>query len=60
MERVLTARSVMSFILLVLAYAMLIPGITEPVLHIVTTLDKAELATIGKNAILQNANLPSS
>jgi hypothetical protein len=48
----------MSFILLVLAYAMLIPGITEPVLHIVTTLDKAELATIGKNAILQNANLP--
>jgi hypothetical protein len=58
MERVLTARSVMSFILLVLAYAMLIPGITEPVLHIVTTLDKAELATIGKNAILQNANLP--
>jgi hypothetical protein len=58
MERVLTARSVMSFILLVLAYAMLIPGITEPVLHIVTTLDKAELATIGKDAILQNANLP--
>jgi uncharacterized paraquat-inducible protein A len=48
----------MSFILLVLAYAMLLPGITEPVLHIVTTLDKAELATIGKDAILQNANLP--
>jgi len=58
MECVLTARSVTSFILLVIAYAMLIPGLTEPVLHIVTTLDKAELATIGKDAILQNANLP--
>lgn len=58
MKCALTARSVTSFILLVLAYVMLIPGLTEPVLHIVTTLDKAELASIGKEALIQNAKLP--
>ena len=54
----MTVRGITSLFLLIVAYAMLIPGLTEPVLHIVTTLDKAELAAIGKDAIIQNANLP--
>ena len=58
MKRVLTAREITGLFLLGLAYAMLIPGLTEPVLHIVATIDKAELAAIGKDAILQDANIP--
>lgn len=49
----------LSLLLMVLAYAMLIPGITEPVLHVVTTLDKAELAVMGKEAILSSNSIPN-
>ena len=44
--------------LIVAAYGVLIPGITEPVLHIVTTLDKAELAHLGKDALLGSPEIP--
>lgn len=46
------------FFLLLIAYALLIPGITEPVLHLRTILDKAELAVLGKEAILQSGSIP--
>jgi phosphoglycerol transferase MdoB-like AlkP superfamily enzyme len=58
MKSALTVRAISSLFLLIIAYAMLIPGLTEPVLHIVTTLDKAELAALGKGAIIQNIELP--
>ncbi len=50
---------IFGFLFLILAYALLIPGITEPVLHVVTTLDKAELSVMGKEAILQSGTIPN-
>ena len=52
-------RVILGFIVLILAYALLIPGITEPVLHITTTLDKAELTVLGKEAILTSGSIPN-
>lgn len=51
-------RNLVGIVVLVLAYLMLIPGLTEPVLHIVTTLDKGELAAMGKEAVLQSGSIP--
>ncbi|MBN2866133.1 MAG: paraquat-inducible protein A [Thiotrichales bacterium] len=51
-------RSFLGFLLLAAAYGVLIPGLTEPVLHIVTTLDKAELANLGKEALLGSSEIP--
>ncbi len=44
---------------LIAAYILLIPGLTEPVLHVVSTLDKAELAVLGKETLLQSEAIPS-
>ena len=52
-------RLILGFIVLVFAYALLIPGITEPVLHITTTLDKGELTVLGKEAILTSGSIPN-
>lgn len=49
----------LGLLVLVAAYALLYPGVTEPVLHIVTTLDKAELAAMGKEAVLQSGSIPN-
>ncbi|NPA72947.1 MAG: paraquat-inducible protein A [Gammaproteobacteria bacterium] len=46
-------------LLLLIAYGLLIPGLTEPVLHIVTTLDKAVLTALGKEAIVSSGSIPS-
>jgi len=50
---------VLGFIVLIFAYLLLIPGLTEPVLHMTTTLDKAELTVLGKEAILQSGSIPN-
>ena len=47
------------FLVLGLAYLLLIPGIMEPVLHISTTLDKGELTVLGKEAILTSGTIPN-
>ena len=52
-------RQYLGFFLLAVAYGLLIPGVTEPVLHVTTTLDKAELASLGKDALLSSADIPS-
>ncbi len=41
------------------AYFLLIPGVSEPVLHITTTLDKGELTMLGKEAILTSGSIPN-
>lgn len=46
------------FIVLICAYGLLIPGLSEPVLHITTLLDKAELTELGKEAILSSGHIP--
>ncbi|MDX1353365.1 MAG: paraquat-inducible protein A [Thiomicrorhabdus sp.] len=51
-------RLILGFIFLISAYGLLIPGITEPVLHMTTMLDKAELTVLGKEAILQSGSIP--
>jgi len=51
-------RNFLGFLLLAAAYGVLIPGITEPVLHIVTTLDKAQLANLGQEALLGSPDIP--
>lgn len=48
----------LGYLFLIIAYFLLIPGITEPVLHITTTLDKAELAVLGKEALLESGTIP--
>lgn len=45
--------------LLLIAYLLLVPGLTEPVLHVTTTLDKAELAVMGKEALLNSGTIPN-
>lgn len=52
-------RQFLGFLLLAAAYALLIPGVSEPVLHVTTTLDKAELANLGKEALLGSAEIPN-
>jgi len=52
-------RQILGFILLISAYVLLIPGLTEPVLHMTTSLDKAELTVLGKEAILQSGTIPN-
>lgn len=52
-------RQTLGFMLLITAYLLLIPGLTEPVLHITTTLDKAELANMGKEALLESGTIPN-
>lgn len=51
-------RQYLGFFVLMVAYGLLVPGITEPVLHITTTLDKAQVASFGKEALLSNAQIP--
>ncbi|GAB6070905.1 paraquat-inducible protein A [Thiomicrorhabdus hydrogeniphila] len=52
-------RQVLGFIFLISAYGLLIPGVTEPVLHMTTMLDKGELTVLGKEAILQSGTIPN-
>jgi uncharacterized paraquat-inducible protein A len=52
-------RQILGLALLIGAYFLLIPGLTEPVLHIITTLDKAELTVLGKEAILTSGSIPN-
>ncbi len=52
-------RQVLGLALLIGAYFLLIPGLTEPVLHITTTLDKGELTVLGKEAILTSGSIPN-
>lgn len=52
-------RLIIGLVLMIAAYVALIPGVTEPVLHLKTTLDKAELAVLGKEAILQSGSIPN-
>ena len=52
-------RSFIGFLLLAMAYGLLIPGLTEPVLHVVTTLDKTQLALLGQEALLASPEIPT-
>lgn len=55
----MVSRQILGFLVLVVAYLLLIPGLTEPVLHVTTTLDTAELANLGKEALLGSQEIPT-
>ncbi len=55
----MSTSKILGLIVLGLAYMLLVPGVTEPVLHITTTLDKAELTLLGKEAILTSGSIPN-
>ena len=48
----------LGLLLLVLAYALLVPGLTEPMLSVSGTVEKAKLVELGREIIQQSGNLP--
>ncbi|HIA07955.1 MAG TPA: paraquat-inducible protein A [Chromatiaceae bacterium] len=50
-------RSKIGLLVLLLAYVLLVPGLTQPMLSLTGTVDKAEMMELGKETILSNENL---
>ena len=48
----------LSFILVIVAYFLLYPGLTQPLLDITAEIDQADLASIGKDIIIANPDTP--
>jgi hypothetical protein len=48
----------LSFILVIVAYFLLYPGLTQPLLDITAEIDQADLASIGKDIIVANPDTP--
>ena len=51
-------RNTIGLLLLVLAYGLLYPGLTEPVLSLSGIVDKADMARIGKDIIVESPETP--
>ena len=51
-------RTTVGLLLLVLAYSLLYPGLTEPVLSLSGIVDKADMARIGKDIIVESPETP--
>ena len=45
-------------IILICAYLLLIPGVTKPMLTLTGTVDKAEMANLGKELIANHPDIP--
>jgi len=54
----MTVKNKLGLILLTLGYLLLIPGVSLPVIHVVSVLDKAALAEIGKESLMAGQNIP--
>ena len=48
----------LSFVLVIVAYCLLYPGLTQPLLDITAEIDQADLASIGKDIIVANPDTP--
>ncbi len=51
------SRRALALVILALAYVSLVPGITQPVIHLSGSLEKAQVAALGKEMIAQNKSL---
>lgn len=51
-------RLILGLAILLAAYLLLYPGVTKPILHVKTTLDKAELFDMGKQAVINSDRIP--
>lgn len=49
----------LGLVILVIAYILLIPGITRPMIIVDGTVDKAELAELGKQMIVESPDMPA-
>lgn len=47
------------FILLLCAYALLVPGLTQPILSVSGTVDKIDLVNLGKDMLTQSPDMPA-
>ncbi len=54
----MTVKNKLGLILLIVGYLLLIPGVSLPVIHVVSVLDKAALAEIGKESLMASQNIP--
>ncbi len=52
-------KKVLGLSLLLVAYGLLWPGITQPVLSITSTIDRADIAKIGKDILADNPQTPA-
>jgi hypothetical protein len=48
----------LSFVLVIVAYFLLYPGLTQPLLELTAEIDQADLANIGKDIIVANPDTP--
>ena len=48
----------LALVLLLAAYGLLIPGVTQPLLDLTATVEKKDLVTIGKDIIVQSPDTP--
>lgn len=51
-------KQTIGLILLVIAYGLLVPGLTQPMLSLAGNVDKADLVVIGKDIIVENPQTP--
>jgi len=51
-------RKIFGFVLLFCAYALLIPGLTQPMLSVSGTVEKIKLVRVGQNTFRENEDIP--
>jgi len=51
-------RKILGFLLLICAYALLIPGLTQPMLSVSGTVEKNKLVDVGQNLFRENKDIP--
>ncbi len=51
-------RKILGFLLLICAYALLVPGLTQPMLSVSGTVEKIKLVGVGQNIFTENKDIP--
>lgn len=51
-------RKILGFLLLICAYALLVPGLTQPMLSVSATVEKTKLLNVGQNIFRENKDIP--
>jgi len=51
-------QKILGFLLLICAYALLIPGLTQPMLSVSGTVEKVKLVAVGQNMFRENNDIP--
>lgn len=49
---------ILGFVLLLAAYGLLVPGLTEPMLSVSGTVEKSKLVTVGQDILVEGADAP--